>query len=757
MVASSPIADIVRGEVSLRAGRRSAAVELVDEVARRVWTVREPLGVSAWATRYRVLPPKVSDAPGLVDLDKTPYLRGFMDAASNPLIKRITVMKASQLGFTMALDTIVLWAVDQRPTPTLWICPNAELSKEAAKYRIEPGARACPATQGRIGESKDDATTKVMDFDLMRVSFVGSGNANNLRSRPAGLVIIDDFERCEDYTLREAEQRVAAFEESKIIIVSPPSFEGVGTDLQYSLSNRSFYAVPCWSCGFEHEWVWENLRWEGGLEADPDVVEKTARMICPNCRKDIENHHKPAAMRAGMWKAEAPHVVTHAGFREGAFYSPWQNFGWVARGFLDAKGKPDRVWRNGVLGLPEKAPAAIDLKDLEELAKGSKLVPGLETWTRRSVPDDVCTLIASVDIQADYVYVLITGWSAYGLRAYYIDHFVRPMPSNTALEQVYQAVRERRYQRMDGRWQKVVMQAWDTGHRATDTHAVWLRHSPDKSHAFMLVKGMGSINMTKLWYYARPEDMGEGTKARAAGVKLLQLNSHQWKNRVAHAIRAALATIRQLGRPRDESETEKTGEEKQQAMETMQMASLAVAAGDDERRVGVILGKTEAAGEGVMAAMFLPPDVPKDFLEHLCSEHIKEGRWVETKEHVRNEGWDTTYYAAAAGDAAGLRDIGEQSRGKWFVTRPTDEQMRAWGLRDRPTENGKNPKSDGGTNGNSASKYEERANSGKSAEKRRDLGKQGHGEVLNPAGQRAKTRPTLAEIRARLADRMKRR
>ncbi|MBS0187128.1 MAG: phage terminase large subunit family protein [Planctomycetes bacterium] len=701
-------------------------------VAQRAWSTREPMTPSDWAARYRVLPPKVSDTPGLVDMDKTPYLRGFLDVFADPIVKRITAIKASQLGFTMGLDTLALYAVDQMPTPWLWICPNAELSKEAAKVRIEPGAKECPVVKARMGESKEDNTSKQLDFDLMRISFVGSGNPNNLRSRPAGVVVIDDFERCESYTLYEAKQRVAAFDESKILIVSPPSYEGMGIDREYALSDKRYFAVPCPHCNHMHEWVWENLKWEGGLEADPDAVEQAAWMACPRCKGKIENHHKPGCLRRGSWVKENPGVLSHAGFRISSLYSPWQKFGWVARGFLEAKGKPERVWRNGVLGLAEKAPAAIDVKELKELAKGAAGVPGLEHWKRRTVPADAIALVATVDIQGEYVYVLVTAFSEYGLKAYYVDHFTRPLPANAPLEPVYLAVRDRKYPRADGSgWMRILMQAWDTGHRATDTHAVWLKWQHEKRHVFRLVKGMPSANMTKPWYLARPTDMGENTRARASGVLLLQLNSNLWKTRVAHALRSALTTVRQLA----DGVRDEQAEDAREA--DAEFVSLAEASGLEESRVSVILGKTAASGEGVMTALFLPPDVPQDFLEHLCSEQNNAGKWTEIAEHVRNEGWDTAYYAAATADASGMRDLTSAVLPNMLVGAPSEAQMRAWGV--RPV-SGVNAGEGGGTGG--------------------ARGAGGAGGVGGVGGERiknAKPRPEpkkradLASVRARLA------
>jgi phage terminase large subunit GpA-like protein len=65
----------------------------------------ERLRLSAWIEREVVLPDGVSAAPGKVRL--WPYQVAIADAISDPLVERITMVKAVRLGFSTLLTSAI--------------------------------------------------------------------------------------------------------------------------------------------------------------------------------------------------------------------------------------------------------------------------------------------------------------------------------------------------------------------------------------------------------------------------------------------------------------------------------------------------------------------------------------------------------------------------------------------------------------------------------------------------------------------------
>ncbi|CAH8707853.1 phage terminase large subunit family protein [Paenibacillus melissococcoides] len=74
--------------------RKKQVNEVVEDVAR--WIIEaaavlrppEKLTVSEWADRHRVLDSKTSAEPGQWSTDRTPYLRGIMDALNDYRVER---------------------------------------------------------------------------------------------------------------------------------------------------------------------------------------------------------------------------------------------------------------------------------------------------------------------------------------------------------------------------------------------------------------------------------------------------------------------------------------------------------------------------------------------------------------------------------------------------------------------------------------------------------------------------------------------
>src|SRR5580693_7759278 len=77
------------------------------------------LTVSAWADRERYLSPESSAEPGRWRTSRVPYLKEIMDAVTDPAIRKIVVIKSSQIGYTTGVLQHVPTAVnrDSQDTP----------------------------------------------------------------------------------------------------------------------------------------------------------------------------------------------------------------------------------------------------------------------------------------------------------------------------------------------------------------------------------------------------------------------------------------------------------------------------------------------------------------------------------------------------------------------------------------------------------------------------------------------------------------
>jgi len=79
----------------------------------RAWELPEEITVSQWADKNRYLDPMTSAESGQWYTDRTPYLKGIMDAFTNLLIEKITIMASTQVGKTESFLNMLGYIIDQ--------------------------------------------------------------------------------------------------------------------------------------------------------------------------------------------------------------------------------------------------------------------------------------------------------------------------------------------------------------------------------------------------------------------------------------------------------------------------------------------------------------------------------------------------------------------------------------------------------------------------------------------------------------------
>ena len=84
----------------------------------------ENLTVSEWADKYRILSNEASSEPGPWRTSRTPYMKEPMDAYTDPHIKRVTVVAASQVGKSEMLNNIIGYIIHQDPSSILLVEPT---------------------------------------------------------------------------------------------------------------------------------------------------------------------------------------------------------------------------------------------------------------------------------------------------------------------------------------------------------------------------------------------------------------------------------------------------------------------------------------------------------------------------------------------------------------------------------------------------------------------------------------------------------
>ena len=129
----------------MNAGKRSRdkTKSLFQRVIKKSLAIPEPLTVSQWAERYRILDDS-SNISGKWSNEITPYLAEIMDSFNDPGIREIYFCKSTQVGGTEALINILGYLLMNSPSPTMIVYPNDDLAKDVSNGRLKPAFSLIP-------------------------------------------------------------------------------------------------------------------------------------------------------------------------------------------------------------------------------------------------------------------------------------------------------------------------------------------------------------------------------------------------------------------------------------------------------------------------------------------------------------------------------------------------------------------------------------------------------------------------------------
>jgi phage terminase large subunit GpA-like protein len=335
-----PRAPVRRGRTAEQAAAAPSAAEQA--------AAAERLGFVEWIERNIRLP-ETSAQPGAMKL--WPWQYGLAEAIGNPNLERVTLQKATRLGFSSLITAYCGYvSVVEHPSTILFLQPTQDDARGFVVDDLESLYDATPILQGKLlspsvatrGSRRDRNTLLHRLWDGGSIKVVAAKAPRNLRRHTARFLIVDEADACEDSAaegdvITLAERRTMTHSNRKIILGGSPIDEVTSHVLRsFNESDRRVFEIPCPSCGAFTELMWRHLEWE------PDRPE-TTKYRCEHCKQLISEHHKPAMVAAGRWRITDPSVVNHAGFRLNSLVSLLDNCAWpkLVAEFLRAKNDPD--------------------------------------------------------------------------------------------------------------------------------------------------------------------------------------------------------------------------------------------------------------------------------------------------------------------------------------------------------------------------------------------------------------------------------
>lgn len=391
----------------------------------------ENLTVAEWADKYRRLSPESSAEAGPWRTKRTPYLEEPMNAFTDPKVRNIVMVAASQVGKSEFEMNAIGYIIDQDPGTIVYVHPNIEDAKKFSKLRVSPMVRDCATLRSKVHDKKAGKYDKNSNTVLQKsfpggmLIMCGSNAPSALASIPARYIIGDERDRWAASAGKEgdpwelARRRQTTFYNSKSIEVSTPTIRGDSNiESSFARGTQERWCHQCPDCG-----EYSNIVF-GDIKFQPEVYRVNRRKqwrlpggvkwMCPKCGclQTEETMRKQPA----KWIAENPEAYEKGvrSFWLNAFSSPWMPWERIVLEFLEAKDNPERlqVVFNTMFGeLWEDRGDLVAEEDImarrEDYGRTEKGIPV-------ELPEGVLVLTCGVDTQDNRLEYEVVGHGQYG-------------------------------------------------------------------------------------------------------------------------------------------------------------------------------------------------------------------------------------------------------------------------------------------------------------------------------------------------------
>jgi phage terminase large subunit GpA-like protein len=397
----------------------------------------ERLAVSAWADRFRVLDQQTSADPGPWKTARVPYAREWMDSATLPWVRQVTMQKSTQVAGTETLLNVLGFAIDQDPGPITYVMPSREEAEHFGENRVMPMIRACPALKAQLTGKRFDAKRRRIKFRRCTLHLRTSRVPAELAQLAARWLFCDEANKWPTWTQKEAGpldlaiERTRTFWNHVIYVCSTPTMAGGLISREFEKGDRRRFHVPCPACGKFQVLRWAQVKWPEDVETEEQMRRARAAWYeCEHCKHKLTDHQKVEILARGTWIPEAvdwrehvkdgvlqlPHErAQHRSYHIWAGYSPWVTWWEIAAKWLAAKDDPPQLQNfiNSWLGEPWEEKVQDPKTETIRACAG--------TYKRGTVPPGVLVITAGADVQKAFIPFVVRGWGL-DRESWLLDH-----------------------------------------------------------------------------------------------------------------------------------------------------------------------------------------------------------------------------------------------------------------------------------------------------------------------------------------------
>lgn len=396
------------------------------------------------------------------DPDIAPYVIEPMNCLASREYDAVVFVGPARTGKTIALiDGWIIYNIVCDPADMLVIQVSEEKAREHSKKRLDRTFRCSPEVKSRLSPRRNDNNVHDRTFRAGNYLKLGWPSVNIMSSSDYKSVALTDYDRFpadidgEGDAFSLASKRTTTFMSSGMTLVesspgrdihdvkwrpstpheAPPT---TGILSLYNRGDRRRLYWPCPHCGEYFQPEIANMTGYRDI-ADPVIASESAVLECPSCKGAITPDMKRSLNMQCVWLRDGQHIdaggnVTGEGRRsriasfwmEGsaAAYQTWSQ---MIYKFLTAEQEYESTGSEETLktvvntdfGRPYLPRSGLEQRKSEVLEQRAEDTP------KRTVPDGVCFMVATVDVQGGRnrrFVVQVTGYGSMGER-WIIDRY----------------------------------------------------------------------------------------------------------------------------------------------------------------------------------------------------------------------------------------------------------------------------------------------------------------------------------------------
>jgi terminase, large subunit len=520
---------------------------------RESWLPPEDIGILDWVEQRQYLPEKAEES-GQIRLDRTPYVRPWLEAAVDDSIEEIDICASAQVSKTTFGLSVGGYYTDVLSSPVLFCLADENTAKHVSRHRIRKIYEDSPELLHLI----DGAPVVNNDeIELTNGGYIGiawASSVASLATREFRVVIGDEIDK-PGYKVKTEEatalsllrERTESYFTFKHILFSTPTIESGNITVELKSCDVVYdWHVPCPHCGVfqplrfspEHAYGFKDGKyrdrdgvmrplgrvfWKGESKATPEQI-RAARYECGSCGGHWTTAMKNRAVMFGISvpREEAAKSPRKVGFHINRLYSLLGKSGHLDRivdKFIKAKKNPNPRVLQGVINSTFAEPYL----PTKKIRKVDTILALRDDRQRGVVPGGgvVSCLLAGVDTQDDGFFYEIRAFG-YGLEK--TSWGVREGKAPT-FEALARALWTDEYKDAQGTVYQVKFALQDAmGHRTSEVYD-FCRMNRGK-----IMPTMGVQTMASPYSYSEKDYYPGTKKIIPGGLTLVRFDTNYFKN-----------------------------------------------------------------------------------------------------------------------------------------------------------------------------------------------------------------------------------